>query len=325
MFRERIAGFLATLAFSSLATSSFGAGIYWERSASSPSYVLERADFNGSNATVIYSETDRNARALFLDLAGRKLYRAAARTPGTQNAIQRMDLDGGNVEDFVPLGSAIPAHMAVDPPHNKVYWVQLTNIYRATLDGSGVQLIKTVAGIAGVAADRASGKVYWVFGQSGNTLIRRADSDGTNEESVLTINGVTPSSLGLWAAEGRLYWIQGSNIRAVNVDGTGLANVLTQSGFIFSLSVDEQADKLYFVTLLSPSTVWRANIDGTGVESLASASGSDVFAQAVAGDETLVPPVTPTLGAWGMFVLALLMLIGGSTIAIRRSPSSQAP
>jgi DNA-binding beta-propeller fold protein YncE len=127
-------------------------------------------------------------------------------------------------------------HVAIDDAAGKMYWADAQSIRRANLDGTSVEVLAAAEFPVGIALDTAAGKVYW---SSPNSYIRRANLDGTAVEDVLVLQGLpfplffSPQALSVDAVGAKIYWTNGG-------------------------SVDEQGHH----------AIQRANLDGTGIETL---------------------------------------------------------
>ena len=154
--------------------------------------------------------------------------------------IQRTNLDGSNIEDFIILGedaSGGPSRLALDVDGGKIYWtdrnryISKTRIRRANLDGSNIETIIIPKSINRLALDVDGGKIYWVCCNPGYK-IRRANLDGSNIETIITNqawddnrsdwSGTYGSGLALDVDGGKMYWVQegvkGTRIRRANLD-----------------------------------------------------------------------------------------------------------
>jgi ribosomal protein S8E len=145
--------------------------------------------------------------------------------------------------------------VAVDDVNNMIYWRTLdsnsvNSIKRRSLSGGAVQTI--ITGIKnwndGLAIDAVNGKIYWgvAYGNSSaENEIWSADLDGNNAKIYLSGNNVSP-------------------------------NIVDDGGGIFStLDVAVYDGKVYWSTGYCPSgttvlsgIIKRANLDGTGVETI---------------------------------------------------------
>jgi len=141
-----------------------------------------------------------------LDVENGKVYWLTL-SPG---AIQRSNLDGTDIENLV-TGLDTPGALALDLTAEKMYWtvVGTGKIQRGNLDGSGVEDLVTVMGSStpwALAIDTVNGKMYW--GDYGPPwMIRRADLDGTNVETVTT-DAISPCAIALDVPGGKMYWIE---------------------------------------------------------------------------------------------------------------------
>ena len=190
-------------------------------------------------------------------------------TDAIEGKIQRANLDGSGVEDLV-TGLVEPAGLALDPVAGKMYWTDLesTRIRRANLDGSNAQdLVTGLVGLFGLAVDSGAGKMYW----TAEDKIHRANLDGTNDEDlvVTTSTDLQPFVLALNPGAGRMYWTatEGGTIRRSNLNGSGVADLVTGLGGPVGLALDPGAGKMYWAAI-EGGKIQRANLDGSGVEDL---------------------------------------------------------
>jgi sugar lactone lactonase YvrE len=98
-----------------------------------------------------------NPDEMTIDLVHRKLYWVRG------GMIQRGDLDGANVEDFVPI-QAMSMGLAVDPDDKRLYYVVTGagSIRRIKLDGTGdEQILDGHLNTDGLALDAGNRKLYW--------------------------------------------------------------------------------------------------------------------------------------------------------------------
>lgn len=143
-------------------------------------------------------------------------------------------------------------HIAIDHEGGKMYWADAESIRRANLDGTTVEVLVAAEFPTGIALDTVAGKVYW---SSSNGYIRRANFDGTAVEDVVVLQDLpfplffAPVALAVDAVGGKIYWTNGG-------------------------SVDEQGHH----------AVQRANLDGTGIETLILvSSGAGIALDVAAG------------------------------------------
>jgi DNA-binding beta-propeller fold protein YncE len=90
------------------------------------------------------------------------------------------------------LASSKPRCIDVDSIENKVYWYDKDDgkIFRANLDGTGIETLITFSGgndVQGIALDTENGKIYWTDDDSGT--ISRSNLDGSSSEQIINQNG----------------------------------------------------------------------------------------------------------------------------------------
>ena len=143
------------------------------------------------------------------------------------------------------------------------------------------RLSALVAGIfllaAGLPADPAAaaeGKwIYW--SDYGNGTISRVRPDGTAAETLLP-EVPTPLGLAIDDAAGKLYWVEAGTrkIRRANLDGSAAEDVVaTGAGTPYALAVDVEGGKVYWSEYPGGDGLQRANLDGTGVETILPGAG----------------------------------------------------
>ena len=186
--------------------------------------------------------------------------------------IQRVNLDGSNVEDLVTQGLIAPSSIALDVAGGKMYWTDFgtDKIQRANLDDSNVEDLVT-RGLEtpfGIALDVAGGKMYWT--NFGTDKIQCANLDGSNVRDLVTQGLDSPFGIALDVAGGKMYWtdLDTDKIQRANLDGSNVEDLVTQGLSAPSgIALDVAGGKMYW-TDLNTDKIQCANLDGSNVEDL---------------------------------------------------------
>ena len=195
--------------------------------------------------------------------------------------IQRADLDGGNVEDF--LLADHPMALDLDLLSGKLYWgggAPASGFHCVGFDGTpcgdlrfGCDDPSGFCVLSVMALDLLDQRIYWT--QTGGFdfdrgLIRRAKLDGTNAETILEIGRSLGIALDLHArkvywTEGELFGFDGRILRA-DLDGSNVEELLPTRRGPLGIALDVAAGKMYWG---EPGVgIQRASLDGSDVEDL---------------------------------------------------------
>jgi DNA-binding beta-propeller fold protein YncE len=184
--------------------------------------------------------------------------------------VYRANLDGSAVETLV-TGLILPAGIAADPVHNKIYWITRFSDKRilcSNLDGSGVEdiLATGLDAPVGITVDAINEKIYWT--DHGGNNISRCNLDGTDVESLVTSIS-QPIDIKLDLSAGKMYWSdQATNkIQRSNLDGSDIEDIITGLGDLGQLSVDTLNHKIYWSNY-GADKIQCANLDGTEITDL---------------------------------------------------------
>lgn len=207
---------------------------------------LWKANADGSGAVLLYTYPDFPIiDGIANDGENGRVYLATEQQgPGFNvNSIDRINTDGTGFLQIVNLGTQFPLAVTYNPADDKIYWLE----------------------------------------QGASRSIRRANTDGTSPETVLTDADAAFRQVRVHLSDQQVWWSDGADptisfagtIRRAPV-GTGVAQTTVWSGigtnqlegFDFSFSTGE------VFMVVDSNTISKANIDGTGtVTTVASGSG----------------------------------------------------
>lgn len=196
--------------------------------------------------------------------------------------LYQMNLDGSGLVS-VTQGLGLVERFAVDLTHNKIYlsrWGQPAQILVFDPSAGSIQVFSDGPGYGGqgLAVDPSGNKVYLglyyqgVYARDVNTAsnwIRLVDS-----ASLYPLHGQR-GQLQIDSANRHIYFRTAYNFNCdlcryiwrVNFDGTNLIKIIQANGGD-ALALDMAAQKMYFSDVPGNYTVKRANLDGTGLETL---------------------------------------------------------
>ena len=210
-----------------LAVDIINSKVYWTEKTSDRTGKIRRANLDGSNPERV---KDLTSAPLYIavDTANGKLYLINA-----WNKIQRMNLDGTVFQPNLVTGLQAPKGLAVDAAGGKMYWSEQTGqrtgkMSRANLDGSEVEVIKTLTSVPqGIALDAAGNTVYIT-----NTYgkIQRMNLDGSHYQPNLITGLTAPLNVAVDAVDGKVYWMERGSLRRADLNGENIVDVVTGLG-----------------------------------------------------------------------------------------------
>ncbi len=250
---------------------------------------LQSMDLDGSNVQDLFDPgnpfpvADWLLVGLGLDADAGKIYWTHGSTPGR---IRRANLNGSELQQLVS-GLKIPRGVALDMAAGKMYWTASPPqgnasgiVDRANLDGTNQENVffidpydPVMSKVGRPTVDAVNGYVY--FGADGE--IKRVNLDGPpfNVQTVAT-GGSTITRVQLDVANNHIYWIDSDTISdclvRTNLDNTGFTVIVDAtpdaggSSGLTDLALDLAAGKAYWVDEIGTKGVFRANLDGSGVE-----------------------------------------------------------
>jgi sugar lactone lactonase YvrE len=128
-------------------------------------------------------------------------------------------------------------------------------------------VLSVLAAVLSPLATAGATQIYWStgFGQS----IERANVDGTGREAVTHTPNLSVG-VALDVAHGQVYWtgVQGRGIWRSSLDGIGATKLVAPAGDPHTIKLDVDAGKMYWTEQANSNRVMRANLDGTGAETL---------------------------------------------------------
>jgi len=246
-----------------------GGKMYWVDSGTDR---IRRSNLDGSEVeTILAWYWHRSLKAIALDLAASKLYWT------DHLGVHRADLDGSDVEErLIPNSyhNNLPG-IAIDSTRGKLYWTEddyRPIVWRADLDGANAEDVVRLEepGLAaGIALDVAGGKVYWV--EPWSRRIRRANFDGSEVETSVSVDGELPERIALDAVGGKIYWTDGETraIQRANLDGSSIETIAGPTTSVpRGIALNLTDGWVYWTESWKQPAIKRATLDGTEIEAV---------------------------------------------------------
>ncbi|MHB8878334.1 MAG: NHL repeat-containing protein [Myxococcaceae bacterium] len=175
---------------------------------------------------------DQYITGVAIDSVARQVYW----TDNATDQVTRIDFDGGARAALYTAGDRFlnPGGVAVDVPHGRLFWAEGGTVVSSDLDGHDVAtLITATPGVnyaSDVAVDPCAAQLYWA--DQGTDTINRSDSLGDQRLVLYTNPDPTsnPRGVAVDRIHGKLFWADGFDIRAANLDGSQPA-VIVPGGF----------------------------------------------------------------------------------------------
>lgn len=253
-----------------------------------------RTDTSGQNPQTVAVAIPHS---FFLDVA--------VEPTGRIYVVETSTLDGSSIRRIDPglvpvLVASVPGFrtalsVAIDEVGAMVYYGLFAGeIRRCGRNGESPQVYKTGLGGAvwGLDADPLGGKLYWTevdVATNSGRIVRAGLQFGEFPEII--VSGLhVPIDISVDGAGGKVYWVDATvsnpSIHRANLDGSNVETVVVSGlNSPSSISVDSISGKLYWVDSVS-GNIERANLDGTGRESVTTISGAN---RIEFGTEGLVP------------------------------------
>jgi hypothetical protein len=173
----------------------------------------------------------------------------------------------------------LAAAVATSSQAQKLYWSTGYldhGIHRADPDGSNVELV--VPGADGwPAIDPVARKIYWLDLGVGGWELVRANLDGSQRQVLHEVLVPVPEALAVDGVGGWAYLSasvptnpEGGcfEIRRYRTSGGGSHETVVPDVCAFGVAVDSGAGKLYWAEHLPHRAIRRANLDGSGIETV---------------------------------------------------------
>ena len=208
--------------------------------------------------------------------------------------IQRANLDGSRVEDFV-TGSRYASTLALDLAEGMMYWGGAyrgrAKIQRATLDGSRIEEFHAVGfrSPQGLNLDTAGGKMYWYAAIVGGAKIERANLDLSRVEALVT-SGLYSGDLALDLARSKMYMTSSlsDKIYRANLDGSQFEELLDRfPENVESIALVSAREEMYWT---EGGKIFRSHLDGSRVQEVLDTGGRYLGGLVI--DTTGLPAVT---------------------------------
>ena len=205
-------------------------------------------------------------------------------------AVKVINADGSN-ETVLASGSIIvePDGIEVDLAAGKMYWTDMGpggttdksvadkdgRIMRADLDGQNIETL-VPEGITTtpkqLTLDITGGKVYWcdrgdVGDENIDPKIMRANFDGSEVETLVSTDLMSPVGITLDVAKGKVYFSDryANNIKRANLDGTNVEIVVKDTDYPVDLVIDSKTRLLYW-TARKAGSIYRTDVDVNDID-----------------------------------------------------------
>ena len=262
-----------------------GASLYWtdERG-------IHRSDLDGQDSRTIVPIPITSIASMAVDEIDSKIYFADF----SGRRIVRSNLDGSDLENVDMSGLLFPTSLVVDSSRRKVYWANYDKIYRANLDGTGIEMIIQSWEPSDLVIDEENGKIYWLnrLPKSAPTL-ERANLDGSGRETAIVWDNpplifISARAIAIDPNEQKIYFIRDRAIQRADTDGSNVEIVLDldleKGDFYVNFAVDTRSRQLFW-TDSKAGTLYRATLDGGNVETIVQQAKIGAIALHSAGEK----------------------------------------
>ena len=156
--------------------------------------------------------------------------------------------NGSNLTIHSGLG--YPMQVAVNWISQKLYWCDSTRstIEYSDFDGENNHtLLNNISELKTIALDPCTNDIYWVSKENGNYAISKMKLDGTERQVILPGSSLqAPNSLVIDYVSSRLYWNNGSEIQASDLNGEVRSTIYNNSNITRLAALSIYGNKLYW-------------------------------------------------------------------------------
>jgi len=277
-----------------VAVDSVRGRVYW---ANYGRHTIGSADLDGRNIGAVADNTIGLPYGLQIDTRNDKMY-WVDNVEFSPHHVVRSNLDGTQMEVLVDTFYGKARSLALDRISGHVYWADSNyasgGFWRCNLDGTdAVTLAEHWSDWPlNVEFDTSTGKLYWpgmaYYGGAGMHIWRsNPDTSGIEE---LVVSRLLPpqyiveecsGGFALDSLEHVVYWTEGygdhnGRIKRVDVRGAKPEELFYGPLCAKDLVLDQPAGKMYW-TATFDGTVFRANLDGTEIETLPESGLSRIY------------------------------------------------
>ena len=237
-----------------------------------------RSNLDGSQPEVVL-ETSAAITNLALDTGGGKIY-WSDKDELNVGAIQRADLDGGNIELLIGGldNNARPVHIDLDLTSalKKVYFTLGSSVWVMDLDGQNATVSAPgISNLRGVAFSPSDSKLY-VGTSNPSAAVQRCDLDGQNLETLFTGLGVQE----LDVLNAQVYFSDDGTVYVMDLDGGNQQTLVTFSIIGSPFALDFASSYAFG---LNSHRIHRIDLDGNNEISVVAAF-TDLHDVAMAAD-----------------------------------------
>ena len=149
-----------------------------------------------------------------------------------------------------------------------VFWTEDAQGRVRTANSGGTGVTNIVSGLStprGLALDIPSSQVY--FTEDGNSDVRRININGTGNTLLVDNGGSNVRGMDIDLVNGKIYWVSFGDgiIHQANLDGSGAVDLITGRDVPADIKVDLVNNHIYWGEVGSTNSIFRANLDGTGI------------------------------------------------------------